>query len=77
MAVTPNQLQRRDERGMYEGPRGRRQLVADLYEAYQLYDSPNAAQVLDFLFWQNANDTERIITYFRQMRRMGAITLGS
>jgi len=71
--IQPNQLHARDERGMYQGRKGRHQLFIDLYEAYQLYDSPNGAQVIDFLFmWEN-NDTERVITGFQMMRRLGVV----
>ena len=73
MGVRPNQLQARDVKGTYEGRRGRRQLWADLYEAYQLYDSPNAAQALDYLFGWYKDDTERVITGFRAMRKAGVI----
>lgn len=73
MTVRPNQLHARDIEGVYEERRGRQQLMADLYEAYDLYDSPNAAQAIDFLFkWFN-NDTERVITGFQDMRRTGVI----
>lgn len=72
-ATRPNQLHNRDAQAAYVGRKGKQQLWADLYEAYQLYDSPNAAQAIKFLFKWYGEDTERVITAFQWMRREGVI----
>ena len=63
--TSPNQLAKKDQSGQYEGRKGRHQLYVDLYEAYSLYDSPNAAQTIDTLFYWYGEDTEKVITDFR------------